>query len=144
VRYDAIRSVAHNLGQSFVSAMNQVGDDCVIGHLAGAAVSSRQAELRVDLRTGDAEPAELLVPPVAPSLEWYAAWLPGLLRDQGISMDRIREAAMVVRFDLSRLDLPGPTGQRMVPYECEVEITDDRGIVHVGTVRDTWPVQTGD
>jgi hypothetical protein len=32
----------------------------------------------------------------------------------------------------------------MLPFECVVEITDDRGIAHVGTVRDTWPVDTGD
>jgi hypothetical protein len=143
VRYKQIKSVAHNYAHSFVSAMNYVGDDFVIGHLARAAAASRESELRVDLLTGDAEPAALLMPPVRSSLEWYVPWLDGLLRSHGVEIDALREAAMRVRFDLSRLDAPGLT-RAMVPYECEVEITDDRGIVHVGTVRDTWPVDRGE
>lgn len=140
MKYKAIKSVAHNFGHSFVSLTNYLVDDYVIGHLARAAVASGEPELRVDILAGDAEPAALRVPPVKSSLEWYTAWFPGLLRDHGVPMGAVRAATMRVRFDLSRLELPLP--RVTLPYECVVEITDDRGIVHAGTVRDGWPVET--
>ena len=141
MRYHTIRSVAHNFGQSFVSLTNYLDDDYVIGHLARAAAASRQAELRVDLLTGDAGPAALLTPAVKSSLDWYVAWLPGLLRTEGVPVHSLREAEMRVRFDLSRLASPA-LARVMVPFECVVELTDDRGVVHAGTVRDAWPVET--
>lgn len=83
-KYRAVKSVAHNFGHSFVSLTNYMADDYVIWHLARAAAASRQPELRVDILSGGAEPAALVVPLVRSSLDWYAAWFPGLLRDHGI------------------------------------------------------------
>lgn len=142
MKYKAIKSVAHNFGHSFVSLTNYMADDYVIGHLARAAVASGEPELRVNILAGTAEPAGLAVPLVRSSLDWYAAWFPGLLRDHGIRMESIREAAMRIRFDLARMALPLP--RVMLPFECVVEITDDRGVVHTGTVRDGWPVELGE
>jgi hypothetical protein len=136
VKYKAIKSAAHNFAHSFVSSMNYVGDDYVIGHLARAAVASGEPEFRVDLLTGDAGPSAFLTEPVTSSLEWHVPWFGGLLKSQGVQMGAVREAAMRLRFDLSRLDVRG-LKPAMVPFECEVEITDDRGIVHVGTVRES-------
>lgn len=142
MKYKQIKSAAHNYAHSFVSSMNWLGDDYVVGHLARAAVASGEPELRVDLLTGDAEPSALLTEPVKSSLEWYVPWLDGLLRSHGADIDAVREARMCVRFDLSRTALRGlkPTE---VPVECEVEITDDRGIVHVGTVRESASIRGG-
>lgn len=137
MKYKQIKSAAHNYAHSFVSSMNYVGDDDVIGHLARAAVASGEPELRADLLTGDASPPALLTEPVKASLEWYVPWLDGLLRSHGADIDAVREATMRVRFDLTRVsDGRGFPGDAMLPFECEVEITDDRGIVHVGTVRE--------
>ncbi len=137
MKYKQIKSAAHNYAHSFVSAMNYVGDDYVIGHLARAAVATAKSELRVDLLTGGAEPSAMLTEPVKSSLEWYVPWLDGLLRSHGADIDALREATMRVRFDLTRVsDDRGFPGNVMLPFECEVEITDDRGIVHVGTVRE--------
>jgi hypothetical protein len=134
MKYKQIKSVAHNFADSFVSSMNWADDDYVTGHLARAAVAAGEPELRVDLLTGDAEPSALLTAPVKASLESRVPWLDGLLRSHGAEIDAVREATMRMRFDLSRTSVPGlaPTA---VPFECEVRITDDRGIVHTGTVR---------
>lgn len=139
MKYKAIKGVAHDFGHSFVSLTNYLADDYVMEHLTRAAAVSGSAELRVDLLTGDAEPAALLVPPVRASLDIYTGWLPGMLREQGVRMDFVREATMSVRIDLSRLHSPA-LSRVMVPLDCVVEITDDRGIVHVGTVREEWPL----
>ena len=142
MKYKRIKSAAHNYAHSFVSSMNWRGDDYVTRHLARAAVASGEPELRVDLLTGDAKPSALLTEPVQSSLEWYVPWLDGLLRSHGADIDAVREATMRLRFDLSRLNVPGLTPTE-VPFECEVEITDDRGIVHVGTVRESVSIRGG-
>lgn len=140
MKYNVIRGVAHDFGHSFVSSTNVMADDCVMDHLASAAAASGQPELRVDLLTGDAEPAALVVPLVRASLNVFGAWLPGMLREHGVRAGSVREATMAVRFDLPRLAVD-ETARVRVPFECVVEITDDRGIIHAGTVRDTWAAQ---
>lgn len=141
MKYKVIKGVAHDFGRAFVGLTNCVADDYVMDHLLRAAAASGQPELRVDLITGDAEPATLMVPLVRASLDIHAAWLPAMLREHGVSSP-LREATMSIRFDLS--GLARATGRVMVPLVCEVELTDDRGIVHVGTVRHQWPVETGE
>ena len=139
MKYKVIKGVAHDFGHSFVSLMNNIADDYVMDHLLRASVASGEPELRVDLRTGAAEPAVLVVPLVRSSLDIHRAWLPGMLREHGVTLP-MREAAMSIRFDLSALRPPA-AGRVMVPLVCEVEITDDRGIIHVGTVRHQWPME---
>lgn len=143
MKYKVIKGVAHDFGHSFVSLTNFVADDYVMDHLARAAAASGEPELRVDLLTGAAEPAALVVPLVRASLDIHVAWLPGMLRERGVRLEQLREATLSVRFDLSRLSALA-AGRVMVPLECEVEITDDRGIIHVGTVRHEWAVETGE
>lgn len=143
MKYRHIRSAAHNFADSFVSSTSWIGDDYVIGHLARAAAASGEPEFRVDLRTGDAGPAAFLTAPVQASLESHVPWFAGLLKSQGAEIGHVREAAMRLRFNLSRLAVPGlkPT---TVPFECEVEVTDDRGIVHVGAVRASASLRMGE
>jgi hypothetical protein len=140
MKYDVIKTVAQNIGQSFVSPANSLADGCVMNHLIRAAAASRKSELRVNVLTGDAWPAALVVPPVRDSLDIYVLFLPGMLRDRDIRMASVREATPSVRLDLSRLNVTGPARQVRVPFECVVEITDDQGIIHLGTVRDGWSI----
>jgi len=132
MRYEQIKSAAHRYAHSFVSSVNWIGDDYVMGYLARAAVETGEPELRVDLLTGEAGPPGMLTPPVRSSLEWYLPWFSNLLPRRGVQPGAIREAKMCIRFDFSRITTP-PT----VPFECEVEVTDDRGIVHVAAVRES-------
>ncbi|HEX5872242.1 MAG TPA: hypothetical protein VFY65_17560 [Longimicrobium sp.] len=139
MKYEVIKGIAHDFGHSFASLTNSIADVYVMDRLASAALESGQAELRADLLTGDAEPAALVVPLVRASLDTFVAWLPGKLREHGVRRESVREAAMSIRFDLAHLEVDAGTRIR-VPFECEVEITDDRGIIHVGTVRDGWSI----
>ncbi|WP_420125042.1 hypothetical protein [Longimicrobium sp.] len=143
MKYKVIKGVAHDFGHAFVSLTNYVADDYVMDHLARAAAASGEPELRVDLLTGAAEPAALVVPLVRASLDMHAAWLPGKLREHGVRPEQLREATLSVRSDLSRLRSPA-LPRVMLPLVCQVELTDDRGIVHVGTVRSEWPVEKGE
>lgn len=143
MKYKVIKGIAHDFGHAFVSLMNYVTDDYVMDHLVRAAAASGEPELRVDLLTGAAEPAALVVPLVRASLDMHIAWLPGMLRQHGVRPEQLRKATMSVRFDLSRLRSPALT-RVMLPLVCEVEMMDNRGIVHVGTVRHEWPVETGE
>ncbi|HYR08035.1 MAG TPA: hypothetical protein VEQ60_09710, partial [Longimicrobium sp.] len=58
----------------------------------------------------------------------------------GLSVDAVRRATLRVRFDLARrsASVRSPHAIRY-PFESWVEMEDDRGKVHVGTVRDEWP-----
>jgi hypothetical protein len=139
MKYKAIKGVAHDFGHSFVSLTNNIADVYVMDRLASAALASGEPELRVDLLTGDAEPAALVVPLVRASLDTFVAWLPGKLGEYGVRRGSVREATLSIRFDLARLAVDALARIR-VPFECMVEITDDRGIIHVGTVRDGWSI----
>lgn len=139
MKYKAIKGVAHDFGHSFVSLTNYMAGDYVMDRLASAALASGQPELRVDLLTGDAEPAALVVPLVRASVDTFVAWFPGKLGEHGVRRESVREATMSIRFDLVRLAVDA-SRRIKVPFECVVEITDDRGIIHVGTVRDGWSI----
>lgn len=139
MKYKVIKGVAHDFGHSFVSLTNNIADVYVMDRLAGAALASGEPELRVDLLTGDAEPAALVVPLVRASLDTFVSWLPGKLGEHGVRPASVREATMSIRFELARLAVD-ENGRVRVPFECVVEITDDRGIIHLGTVRDGWSI----
>jgi hypothetical protein len=143
MKYRHLRGVAHNFGHSFVSRENYdgVADDYVMGQLACADVSSGEPELCVDVRTGHAGPPALLTQVVRLSVARYAAWFPRLLADHGIAAQAVARAEMRVRFDLSRVGVPGFTGPFMLPFQCIVQITDDHGRVHHGTINGAWPVR---
>lgn len=143
MKYRLLKGVAHNFGHSFVSRENhdRAGGDYVIGQLARAAVSSGEPELFMDVLARQAGPPPLLTPAVRRSLTRYAGWFPELLRSHGIAAEAVTSATLRVRFDLSRVDAPGRTGPFMLAYRCVVQITDDRGRVHTGTVPGAWSVR---
>jgi hypothetical protein len=143
MKYRVLGSVAHNFGHSFVSRENhdRATGDYVIGQLARAAVSSGEQELFMDVLARTAGPPPLLTPAVRHSLARYAGWFGELLRSHGITAEAVIQATLRVRFDLSRARVPGRTGPFMLSFRCVVEITDDRGRVHTGTVPGAWPVR---
>jgi hypothetical protein len=94
--------------------------------------------------TGEAAPEELLSPPVREAITERAAWLTDLLSSHNIQMAAIRGAVMYLRFmteqkaDVQHPDAPPAFD---VPFECVIDIEDDRGKHHVGVVRDSWWVE---
>lgn len=139
MKYKHIRSAAHNFAHSFSSLMNYHAADYVMSHLARAAIASGEPELRVDLLTGHAEPEALLPPAVRESIGWYQARFPHHLQSHNVAVDAIRRATLRVRFDLERRTASAVhPGMDRLPFESAVEVEDDRGTLHVGTVRDEW------
>jgi hypothetical protein len=139
MKYKRIPSAAHNFAHSFTSLLNYGPDNYVMSYLAHAAATSGEPELRVDLLSGAAEPAPLLTEPVRRSVDGYVRHFPGHLQSMNVSVDAIRRATLRVRFDLEgfRESVRFP-GAVLYPFESSVEVEDDRGVVHVGTVRDEW------
>lgn len=141
MKYKVLGSAAHNFAHSLVSLVNYYETDYVVGHALRAALRSGEPELRVDLLTGAAEPLALLPAEVAIPLGDYVERFPHHVASYGAGMHGVREARMRLRFDpgrLSRLRHADAPARLMVPFECSVEIVDDRGKVHAGVVRESW------
>ncbi len=139
VKYKNLKSIAHNFGHSFTSDMNWALDDYVMNHLARAAISSGQTELHADLLAGTAEPPALAVPQVRMAVSDRRAMLAHLLGSQNAEPSRIRAATMRLRVDVARRSAhPSQPDIWEFPFECVVELTDDRGITHRGEVYDWW------
>ncbi len=121
--------------------MNWVGDDYAMNHLARAAAASGASKLTVDLLTGAAQPASLLSPPVAESVQIHVRCFPKHLASEVVEIQHIRRAIMMIRFKLQ--GTVAGAGRRppwSVPFECVVAIEDDRGKIHEGHVQDVWQV----
>jgi len=144
MKYKVIKSVAHNFGHSFVSLMNYRADDYVMSYLVRAALASGQAELRIDLTTGQASPQALLTPPVRESVASYVAWLPKLLQSHRVRPDAVISASMILHLALGRVsDDIGFKNHVEVPFECLVTLVDDRGREHIGRTTGWWSAHKG-
>lgn len=144
MKYKAIKSVAHNLGHSFVSFMNYRADDYIMSYLVRAALVTGESVLRIDLITGHASPQALLTSPIGDSVSAYVEWLPKLLTSQNVHRDAIVAAGMTLRLDLSRAsDDRGFENHVEVPFECVVALKDDRGREHVGRTTGWWSAHRG-
>lgn len=139
MKYRRIQSAARNYAHSFSSALNFRRHNYVMSHLAHAAFTSGQPELRVDLLSGAAEPEALLTQAVRESLDGYVRRFAEHLESMNVSIAAVRRATLRVRFDLDRR-APSAQHPRSVvyPFESSVLVEDDRGTLHAGTVRDQW------
>src|SRR5262245_16305418 len=71
-RYKVLKSVAHNIGHSFTSLTNYVGDDYVMGHILRLARLTGNDTLTINLITGEADPLDLLREPILEVPGWYS------------------------------------------------------------------------
>jgi hypothetical protein len=108
VKYETLKSAAHNFGKSFASTLNFAAGDYIMSHLARRAMASGQTEMSVDILTGAASPPELVGPPVGESVADRQRWFPTLLASQRIDPTVVREARMRLVFDAARCTAPGP------------------------------------
>jgi hypothetical protein len=140
-KYKVLKSVAHNLGHSFLSDMNTVDSfgtfvPEIIFQLAQAHHLPRIA---IDFLSGSIEPPQFAVADVRKSLEMYRGALPGLVESQGASWDVVRGAKLEIVFDLSMTKETMYAPHRPVPtFSSTVEIMDDRGIRHLGHPQHWW------
>ena len=136
-KYKNIKSVAHNLGHSFLSDMNLAGTwpDIVMvpNVIYEAAKALGEPLVRIDFYRGTVEPAAVAAEIVREAVEHYARGLPRLLESQSVLPSMVRAAELTLRFDfdVSRPARHAP-GREVPSVECIVRLTDDRGIVHEG------------
>ena len=138
-RYKVLKSVAHNMGHSFASLMNDEGNDCVMSHLLRRAREVHEPSIVIDLMAGTAGPASLLTPEVVDSVNEYCGWFPHQLTAHKTDQRYVRAARMTVTFDLAVERPARYAPDRMEsPYVCHVAITDDRGKVWSADIKDWW------
>lgn len=137
--HKVLKSVAHNLGHSFLSLMNYGLDDYVVEHLFRAARAANKPHVRIDLLNGIVEPPELRKHVIQEAVTRYRAWLPDLALSQGSSPEFVRSAVLEVRFNFTKappyrfiLQLTAPV------YEATVRIVDDRGKEYAATIPEWW------
>ena len=145
-RYKALKSAAHNFGDSFASSLNYAAHDYIMSHLARRARASGCTELNVDLLTGEAGPPELVAPPVDESIAARLRWFPSLLRSQRIDPSAVRTAHLRVVFDTARCTAPTEfNGYKVseMPFDCWVTLLDDRDRTHAAHFRRWWAFSVG-
>lgn len=134
-KYKRLRSVAHNLGHSFLSDSNALGDPYtyVPRVLYSRARELRVPRLKVDFFAASMEPPELLTPLIQRSLEWYQAQLPRLIESQGVSITSVESAVLDLTLDVDSPPIKGKFDFEEPPFfECVVTIIDDQGRRWIG------------
>ena len=134
-KYKNIKSVAHNLGHSFLSDMNSVGSGRAFTMVADAIYQAAKAAqvpvVRIDLISGTIEPSAIETKPIREAVAHYRRRLPELAVSQSVEPRMIRHATLTLQFDLTA-GRPGKYyPEREIPkVEALVEIFDDRGTRH--------------
>ena len=134
-KYKNIKSVAHNLGYSFLSDLNYVGTGsqfCYVPELLyETAKSTRSPLIRIDFMARTVEPRSVAIPQVLKAVEHYANWLPKLLESQSVVPAMVRAARMTLTFDFAH---PRPSkydvDKELPNLTCVVSMEDDRGVIH--------------
>lgn len=138
MKYKRIKSVAHNLGHSFLSIMNAVdrrGPYTIVPReIFAAATAAQVPQVRIDILGERIEPEGLMSAPIRESLAIYHRTLPRLLESQEVEPAAVAGATITLTLDHARSrTAPYDPAERVPEFTCLVEITDDRGVVHRAT-----------
>jgi hypothetical protein len=137
--YKALKSVAHNLGHSYLSLMNHDGLDYVVEHLFKTARRRGITHVEIDVLNGSISPAEMHSRPILDSVKRERDDFPRFLASNQCSVEQVRSA--VIKIDYRFADTrPSPhvPNLELAAYDCEVEIIDDRGKVWMARVPEWW------
>ena len=145
MKYKNIKSVAHNIGHSFLSdtnaAMKESRYTIVPEELFARAARTQVPEVKIDLLTGDMEPNELRTPELEQAIQHFVRWLPSMLTSQNVAPEAVRSATLKLAFDYGRVRESKYHPERSVQeFVCTVEFTDDRGVVHRAHPDHWWMV----
>ena len=139
MRYKTLKSVAHNLGHSFISTMNYDFGDYILGHIQSKMRETNISRIEIDLITDTAYPKELLTPVINNALRKYSNWLPELLTDSNSDITFIQKADIAIEFDLSTSRIcPFANDYIENPFICTSRIVDDRGKEYSYVFKDWW------
>lgn len=136
-KYKVLKSVAHNLGHSFLSDMNTVDGfvSFVPQQLLDIATDTGEPTVIFDFVARIVQPPVFESPEAMKSLAMYADMLEDLVIRQGAARDMVIEARLTLSFDLERT---ARSGSRRPHFVCDVEIRDDRGLTHRGSPKNWW------
>ncbi len=130
-----LKSVAHDLGHSFLSDKNSVDSfkSYVPETLFSLARTHALPRVLIDFFNGTVTPTTFAVQDVLKSVSLYKKALPRLVESQGASWDTVRGAGLELVFDLHEDSRAVVDGTPVTPsFKCRVHILDDRGTNHVG------------
>ena len=137
--HKVLRSVAHNLGHSYLSLMNWRGENYVVEHLYQRAKSTGESEVRIDALAGTIEPPAFQIPVLLESVAGLRGAVARMVQTGGAALDLVSSVRMVIRFDLhARKYSDRVPDVELAVYDCTVEILDERGKQHVATVKEWW------
>jgi len=139
-KYKVLKSVAHNLGHSFLSDMNTVDrfKTFIPQVLRDIAEEKGVATVEVDFMERSVSPAVFRRPDTEEAVGVYHDKLRRLVNDQGASWSMIDKARLRLQFDLAHSHTAEGSRSRRPEFICEVEIVDDRGKIHVGAPQNWW------
>jgi hypothetical protein len=138
-RYKVLKSVAHNLGHSYLSLMNYRAGDYVVEHLYRAAREANERHVTIDVLRGTIEPAVFQTPVLLESVGAERNGLGRLVQAQGAALDMVSRATIEIAFDFDAVHpSPNVPGLVHIAYVCTVHIVDDRGRTHSAIVPEWW------
>lgn len=134
-----LKSVARSVADSFLSTLNYMEDDYVMGHLLLAARKSGETKITVNLLTGEAVPKQLVIRQVARAIPLFTKKFPDIVNRSGSSISFVHSAELFVRYDMSSSrPLKHNPSILESSYECGVKIVDDEGKEHVAILTGWW------
>src|SRR2546422_2799411 len=137
-KYKVLKSVAHNVAESFTSLMNYAQNDYVMGLLLSHARESGETSFFIDFLSGESSPVFARSPltQVAP---FYIKRFWDDVERQGSNRSLVRAARLTLSFntDVKRPVSSDPKYQES-PYTCTFSLVDDRGVEHGRTLEGWW------
>ena len=143
MKYKNIKSVAHNLGHSFLSDMNAAtvrGQYVFVPQrLIAAAAAARVSHIAIDFVTGQIAPDAVRSRELEAAVRQYADNLPHLLESQNVDPTAIVGARMTIDLDYERTREARYAPAESIPeFTCTVTLTDHRGKRHIGAPTNWW------
>ena len=134
-----LKSVAHNLGHSFLSLMNYWADDYVVEWLYRTAKKTSIPNCRIDFTKGTIDPAEFRIAPVQQSVEQTRSWLPQFIESHGAEPGFVKSLVMDLTFDLTKTRMSKHVQKlELAVYDCRMKLMDDRNKLHTTQVVEWW------
>lgn len=136
-KHKVLKSVAHNVADSFVSLMNWGGDDYVMGVLLTNAYDTGVCEYFIDFISG-AHSDVFLKKQLKHVVEHYSKMFWGNIESQGATKEFVKSARLEVSFNLAKTrPVYGSSKSKESPYSCKVMLIDDKAVDH-GVVLTGW------
>jgi hypothetical protein len=144
-RYKVLKSVAHNIGHSFTSLMNYVGNDYVMGHILRFARQTGHDTLIIDFVTREVRPPDLVAAPISDIPVHYIKWFWDSVDRQGSDPSFVRAARLTLQYDIqSQRPLKSAPQFMESPYRCDVVVIDDRGKQYASHFEGWWYPELGE